>query len=253
MAGELVQHVGFAPGRMQLSYEWKPDSLRKALNARWPAAEQARLRHYNALLVQLGEPHLSGTPVSVAALMPPFFAEAQRRSAAGEDARLENRAAFVILALHAAGQHTSRLLPAAASWPRARPMIVTANGRDDFSQHFLISVVLAIEGGGPVADAIGIYKEVADSRGGSGFSFNDLAVDQAGTHLGLYSERDPRGLQQQLAAHPPESSFMPRTEDLPEFLSAEALQRQYGGLQGEGYRRMMALIRQRVDALPLYR
>ncbi|WP_269631130.1 hypothetical protein [Pelomonas sp. BJYL3] len=253
VAGELIQHIGFAPGQLEMSYEWKPDSLKKALNARWPAAEQARLQHYNALLVKLCEPHLSGTPVSVADVMPPFFAEALRRSQSGEDPRLENRAAFLILALQAAGEHTSRLLPAASSWPRARPMILTANGRDDFSQHLLVSVVLAIEGGGPLADAIGIYKEVADSRGGSGFSFNDLAADQAGAHLGLYSERDPVGLQRRLAAHPPERDFMPRTEDLPEFLSAEALQRQYGGLQGEGYRRMMALIRQRVDALPLYR
>ena len=253
VAGDLIQHVGFAPDRLLLSYEWKPDSLKKALNARWPAAEQARLQHYNALLVKLCEPHLSGSPVSVAELMPPFFAEALRRSAAGEDPRLENRAAFIILALQAAGQHASRLLPAAAAWPHARPMVITANGRDDFSQHLLVSAVLAIEGGGPLADAIGVYKEVADSRGGSGFSFNDLAADQAGTQLGLYSERDPRGLQQRLAAHPPERDFMPRTEDLPEFLSAEALQQQYGGLQGEGYARMMAMIRQRVDALPFYR
>lgn len=253
VAGELVQHVGFAPGQLQLSYEWKPDSLRKAFTARWPAAEQARLQHYNALLAKLCEPHLSGTPVSVADVMPPFFAEALRRSGTGEDARLENRAVFIILALHAAGEHTSRLLPTAKGWPRARPMLITANGREDFSQHLLVSAVLAIEGGGPLADAIGIYKEVADSRGGSGFSFNDLAADQAGTHLGLYSERDPVGLQRRLASHPPERDFMPRTEDLPEFLSAEALQQQYGGLQGEGYRRLMATIRQRVDALPLFR
>lgn len=253
VAGELIQHVGFEPGHLQMSYEWKPDSLRRALNARWPLAEQARLKHYNALLVAISEPRPPGTPVSVAALLPPFFAEAQRRSAAGEDPRLENRAAFIILALQAAGEHASRLLPAAQDWPRARPMIITANGRDDFSQHLLVSVVLAIEGGGPMADAIGIYKEVADSRGGSGFSFNDLAADQAGARMGLYAEQDPRALQQRLAAHPPEGAFMPLTDDLPEFLSAEALQQQYGGLQGEGYRRMAALIRQRVDALPLYR
>ncbi|MGM9516669.1 hypothetical protein ACS5PK_20645 [Roseateles sp. DB2] len=253
VAGELIQHIGFAPGQLEMSYVWKPDSLKKALNARWPASEQARLQHYNALLVKLCEPHLSGTPVSVANVMPPFFAEALQRSAAGEDPRLENRAAFIILALHAAGEHANRLLPAALGWPRARPMPITANGREDFAQHLLVSVVLAIEGGGPLADAIGIYKEVADSRGGSGFSFNDLAADLAGTRMGLYAERDPAGLQKRLAAQAPEHDFMPRTDDLPEFLSAEALQQQYGGLQGQGYRRMMAMIRQRVDALPLYR
>lgn len=253
VAGELVQHVGFEPGALQLSYEWKPDSLRRALNARWPLAEQARLQHYNTLLVRLCEPHLSGTPVALDHLMPPFFAEAGRRSAAGEDPRLENRAVFLILALHAAGEHPSRLLPAASAWPRARPMVITANGREDFSQHLLVSAVIAIEGGGPLADVIGVYKEVADSRGGSGFSFNDLAADQAGARLGLFSEQDPRALQQRLAAQPPERAFMPMTQDLPEYLTEAALQQHYGGLEGEGYRRIVALIRQRINALPLYR
>ena len=36
-------------------------------------------------------------------------------------------------------------------------------------------------------DAIGVYKEVRDSRGGSGFSFNDMAANRAGTRFGLRS------------------------------------------------------------------
>jgi hypothetical protein len=50
-------------------------------------------------------------------------------------------------------------------------------GRLDFPQHLLISAALAAEGGGPLADAIGLYKEVADARHGSGFSFNDIVIE----------------------------------------------------------------------------
>ena len=57
-------------------------------------------------------------------------------------------------------------------------------------RHLLISAARAAEGGGPLSDAIGVYKEVSDSRGGSGFSFNDLAADRAGTRLGLRARRD---------------------------------------------------------------
>ena len=48
------------------------------------------------------------------------------------------------------------------------------NRRDDFPKHFIISAALAAHAGTPLSDAVGVYKEIADSRGGSGFSFGTL-------------------------------------------------------------------------------
>jgi uncharacterized protein YfiM (DUF2279 family) len=57
-------------------------------------------------------------------------------------------------------------------------------GRYDSAQHFVISAALAAWAGEPAANAIGVYKEIDDSRRGSGFSFADLAADRAGTRFG---------------------------------------------------------------------
>ena len=48
-----------------------------------------------------------------------------------------------------------------------------------------------------LSDVIGLYKEIEDSRGGSGFSFNDIAADRAGTRFGekaVASEDSARGI-----------------------------------------------------------
>ena len=39
--------------------------------------------------------------------------------------------------------------------------------------------------------------------------------------------------------------------DLPEFLTEAQLKQMYGGLNGPGYRRLMALIESRIQAMPL--
>ena len=41
-----------------------------------------------------------------------------------------------------------------------------------------------VESTGALAQAIGLAKEVADARAGSGFSFNDMAANLAGTRFG---------------------------------------------------------------------
>jgi hypothetical protein len=47
---------------------------------------------------------------------------------------------------------------------------------------------------------IGLFKEMTDARSGSGFSFNDMAANRAGTRLGALAVGDPAKLQQRLTA-----------------------------------------------------
>lgn len=251
-AGELVESLRFNPQELLLGYHWQADSLDHVLGAFWTPDEQERAQAYNRRLVEISAAYPPGSSVSLALLMPPIFELARARSERPDaDPVAENRAALLTLALFSTGQRWSKLLPSARAWPQPLPRMVTLAGRDDFPQHFLVSAVLALEGSGPLADAIGVYKEVADSRGGSGFSFNDIAADRAGTRFGLLAKDAPRSLQALLRVGLHELDFMPGVADLPEFLSAEAFQQRYGGIDAPAYRQMMAEIEARIAALPL--
>jgi uncharacterized protein YfiM (DUF2279 family) len=126
-------------------------------------------------------------------------------------------------------------------------------GRHDSAQHFAVSAALAAWAGEPAANAIGLYKEVEDARGGSGFSFADLAADRAGTRFGeLVAEGSPR-LDVALRGSLGDSDLAPSLDGLPEALSEAEFQRRYGGRDNPAYRQLLAEIERRLAALPLYR
>ena len=84
---------------------------------------------------------------------------ASDRSADDAAAAEENRAWLRALALYATGQSMASMWPGAQGWPRPRPRAVMLLGRDDFPQHFVVSALLAMEAGGPFADALGLAKK----------------------------------------------------------------------------------------------
>jgi len=251
LALDLARHVRLMPARLEVVYEWQDDGLQRVLGTVLPPAEQARLKVYVQALAETSAGRGASLPLE--RLLPPLFTLASQRTAAGNDALAENRAALLALALQATGRRLADLAPVDPAAPRPPLTPVTLAGREDFSQHFLVSAVVALEGGGPLADAIGVYKEVADLRDGSGFSFNDIAADRAGTRLGLLARRDPQALQERLARGARESDFMPDVADLPEFLGRKQFLATYGGVDAPPYRRMLADIERRLDALPLLR
>lgn len=248
----MVQRVTLQPTEIVLDYVWRPDGLRTVM---LPAADQQRLRSYVERL-----PALLGKgrgPVPLASLLPPMFELARVRTAAvgGDDevAAQENRSALIALALYATGQSPARFVPEARHWNRPVPRPVLVRGREDFAMHFLVSAVLAAEGGGRLADAIGLYKEISDSRGGSGFSFNDIAADRAGTRFGQIAANDPKRLQTELPKGVTDEDFMPGVADLPEFLNEAEFKATYGGVGAPAYERMKAEIERRVASRPLLR
>jgi uncharacterized protein YfiM (DUF2279 family) len=139
--------------------------------------------------------------------------------------------------------------------PRPVPHQVLLSQRDDFAKHFIVSAALAASDGSPLADAVGLNKEIADSRGGSGFSFNDIAADRAGVCFGESAAKSATAnkLQAKVAAGIIESDLMPAAADLPEYLPETEFKRRFGGIDGVEYKKMMAKIEQRVAALPFYR
>jgi hypothetical protein len=165
----------------------------------------------------------------------------------------ENRAALLVLGMAANGVGLSQLLPERRAELLARPIRVTLAGRGDSSQHFLISATLSADSGTPLANLIGLYKEIDDSRGGSGFSFNDLAADRAGTRLGERAVGQPERLQRLLSGPLREEDLLPDVSDLPEGMQEPEFRTRFGGPGSPAYDHMLSDIDERLDATDLYR
>lgn len=252
LAAEMLRHVGLHADHLELVYLWRADSYARVMDSLLPASEMARLQTYWARLYELAAHPRPGQDLPLVELLPPMFELARQRSALG-GAVAENRACLLALAFYASGRSPGGLLPGARAWPQPRPLRVSLHGRPDFPQHLLVSAVLAIEGGGPLADAIGVYKEVADTQGGSGFSFNDIAADRAGTRLGLLALEQADRLQRRLEAGVAELELLPDVSDLPEYLSEAEFRRRYGSAGSPAYRAVMDSIEARLDRAPLLR
>lgn len=247
-----LERVALTPGQMALSYRIEPDTTARLRAALVSPDGQLRLRAYQERLAELTQ-RMAGDTASLAPLMPPLFALAAQRSAASGNAAAENRAALRVLALFANQQALGQLLPAAYDWPRPRQILVTLRQRQDLALHFLVSAVIAAEAGSPLADTVGLWKELSDARqGGSGFSFDDLAADRAGTRLGELAVRDAARLQARLAAGVADADLLPPIGDLPTQLSEKQFALRYGAVGSEAYNRVLADIDARIDALPLW-
>ncbi len=138
---------------------------------------------------------------------------------------------------------------------RARRMALlgpsSIQGRQDWAQHFAVSVALVeLVGSGP-AKTLGLMKEWRDSQGRSGFSFADLAADYAGVRLADALK------QNRLTLHDLEqgfrvTDFLPPLAEFPENLNSSDFQSRYGGLMGVEFSRMLDRIEDAIDAAPAW-
>ncbi len=250
--GHALRAVDLDDSGLRFTYQWDDDLADSVRTALVSPGERERLHAYHQALV--GATRSSSPPrVSLIDLVSPVFALAEQRSSAG-DPIAENRAAILVLAGYVVGQSLVPIVPEARTWDRPRRLGVRLAGRDDLAKHFIVSAVLSANTGGPFADAVGIYKEIADSRGGSGFSFSDVAADRAGSRLGTLAEHQATAsrLQRQLASPLTEATLMPSIVDLPDVPNEAEFKRRFGGVDAPGYRRVIADIDARLDALPLF-
>ena len=253
-AGDVIKQVNLTAGQLSIVYAWQADFPDKLRAIMLPRDEQERLRAYHEKLGEVVHA-LAAKRISLAAVLPPMFQLGQERSRSG-DPMAENRAAILVLTFYVNGKGLTAVVPAAHDWPRPAARTITLNGRGDFPKHFLISAALAANAGGPLSDAVGLYKEVDDARHGSGFSFNDIAADRAGTRFGEFAagnKETAARLQQRLSAGVREHDMMPATNDLPEFMPEAEFQRRFGGIGAPAYKQMMANIERRIAVLQLYR
>ncbi len=250
---DALRLVKMSPDGLSIFYRWEEGLHHEVRASVIGDQERERLLRYQSLLAASSKLH--GPVVSLARLLPPLVRLAMERSING-DALAENRAAILVATFHVLGISLEQLLPEAAGWPHPILQSVTVDGRDDFAKHFMVSAAIAAYADTALSDAIGLYKEIDDSRFGSGFSFNDIAADRAGTKFGekaVANEISARQLQHRVASGLKDSDLMPAWSDLPEFMSEAEFKRRFGGIDAPAYRNMMRKIEERVATLRVLR
>lgn len=128
---------------------------------------------------------------------------------------------------------------------------LTIHGRHDLPRHFWVSAALGILSDENRSMSVGIAKELMDATpGGSGFSFVDLVADRAGVNFMLAataSDFAARSIQQRVGEEFSVADFFPSIDGLPEGITGELFQSQYGGLGGKETQRLATEIQSRID------
>lgn len=250
---QMIRAVQLSPGRMQVTYRWQEDVVKRLRARVVPEADKDRLRAYNDALVRAAR-GLSSRP-ELAELLMPLLQLAGERGRDG-DAAAENRAVLLVLEAFVNGRNLGVLIPEYSTWEKPRRLTLHLQGRQDFPQHFMTSAVLAAIGDTALSDAVGLYKEVDDSRGGSGFSFTDLAADRAGTRFGdlcVRSASSAKRIQKAAQDGLKNDDLMPRVLDLPEHMSERVFASRYGSTSDTRYKKVANEIERRITKLALYR
>ncbi len=215
------------------------------------------VRDYYAELIEIDRRIKGKNPVSLAQYVGPLFSRALEQ---GGDPVSENRAAVLALAMFLGSKEFENFIgpvrtPEMKKYRRQRRKIVLA-GREDLRLHFLISAGLKFMSDRDISNAIGEFKELLDAgKGGSGFSFADLAADRAGILFAGTATAGPteaKAMQQVLGANEREDIFFPDVGGLPEGLSQQDFERIYGNVESEKYKALTESIDKCLEKLPAF-
>ncbi len=258
---DSIKEIQVADNTVSVVYQWSPDMIEKlrtqGQDFLLPADEKERLRIYSERLSTISQ-SLNGRTVSLSLFLRPLFQFAQQRTLTSGNAEAENRALLQNLATFAVGRNINRFIDPASSnsRPRSGRVKLTLLGRDDLAKHFLVSAAITVSGGSGLANLAGIYKEMNDSKGGSGFSFADLAADRAGVKLAEIASGSPEHaklMQQRMSDNFKETDFMPRIDNLPEGIQEIEFKLKYKDLDSKTYRMVEGEIERRIAACQMYR
>ena len=248
LANRALRSLEFDPSRQRVivSYVWEPALLDRARNIAVSPQDVARIRSAHENLAGLLDHKAPGSRVPLVEVLKPML------DIGGDDQYANRRAAILAVAAYLSEKNLAHVIPEAQNWPRLRPVLLTLLGRGDSAQHFAVSATLAAWAGEPIADAIGVYKELLDARHGSGFSFADLAADRAGTRFGQLLTTQPGRIDRLLASDFADQALVPMLNDLPESIPEREFRRRFGGPGTPGYQKINDEIERRLNDLPLY-
>lgn len=254
----VIQNVRFSVESLEVAYNL-PDRLFESNSYNFPVLskfERDKIYRYHLFLVQnsyrIPSEQSAQTSLTLSQILQPLMQMAAKYSEKNQ-APIENRAAILAATFHILKLPLEYLIPEAVDWPRPKHQIITLDGRQDFAQHFIVSAAITAYADTFLSDAIGLYKEIEDARSGSGFSFNDIAADRAGTlfgELATTSHATALKLQRWATRGMTDKDLMPDWSDLPEHLPKSIFRQQFGNMDTPAYEQMMKKIEKRVAGLP---
>lgn len=257
---ELIQAIGdidVNEGQLVVVYQWQPETAAdlksRGYGLLFSVADRARVLAYYTELKRM-EGKLGGRRISLDEVLPPMFQLAGWRADEQGDLQAENRAMLLTLAMYVLGIDVGRYVDAPVESQHLR-MFLTILGRHDLAQHFTVSAALTVSAGSGLASAIGLFKELDDSRDGTGFSFDDLLADRAGVRLAELAtgnEQQARLLQQRMSGELSEPDFMPPIDNLPPAIMELEFKRKYRDLDSEKYRMVDDEIEKRISHCRVY-
>jgi len=127
----------------------------------------------------------------------------------------------------------------------------TMRNRRDLVKHFFISAFTVVPIGGEAARKLGLAKELADAKQGTGFSFADMAANRAGI---IFAEKllDGSLTLKEVSQRFTCKTFLPPIDDLPENLNTDQLQTQFDGATGKALTTELKRIETLILELPAY-
>jgi hypothetical protein len=255
---EAVRNYRFHDDHLEVVYQLDPALVGRMQHGGkgflLPKADTRRMLAYDEELARIAEQYASG-PVLLARVLPPLFQLAAARTAGNGEPQAENRALILTLTMHALGRNISRYIDVPLK-PRKQWLRLSVLGRHDLVQHYLVSATLAVSAGSGLAGAAGVFKELSDSRGGSGFSFADLLADRAGIRLAEMAtgtDLQARLLQQRMSGALSEADFMPDIDALPEGIMELEFKVRYRDLDSKSYKLVEDEIERRLSRCMIYR
>ncbi len=175
----------------------------------------------------------------------------------GVEYQKQKQAAILALAIYCGHPKFEQVVGTVGSgrgkW-KTRCFYNTFARRGDLSKHFIISAGLKAASDAGFAFAIGEFKELLDSnRGGSGFSFDDLAADRAGIRFAeIVLAADRQKLRRLIDRLESEADIFPLIEGLPAGLTKEQFEERYVNVDSGAYKQVLAEIENRINKLDFY-
>lgn len=258
---ESVTHLSFRQNELELVYQWRPDLVKK-LKTRTQKflLEEMDVARIEAYYQHLTEVSWSVTThhMSMQDILRPLFQFAAKRVAEGQDPVLENKALLSVFGMYAMEKDVREILGESASVELRQPnyLKVRLRNRGDLTKHFLVSAAISVNANSGIADTVGLFKELSDSQGNSGFSFADLAADRAGVRFAQVATESPlsaKRLQNEMSRHLREDDIMPKIDRLPERIKELEFKKRFKDLDSTSYQLVNNEVERRVAACRLYK
>lgn len=216
------------------------------------------VREYYAKLIEIDTNFRGIKSISLSRYISPLFQMAKER---GGDPAEENQAAVLALSMFLGSRRIESFVGPFKTVNmkkyRLKNRKVSLAGRKDLRLHFLVSAGLTIITQSGITHAVGEFKELMDAgwKGGSGFSFADLAADRAGVHFAQMAINidSAKKFQETFSRNVQEHDFFPSINTLPEGITKLEFDNYYGNVEGEQYLNLVGAINKCiVSSLPAY-